>query len=189
MFFGLSPDQQEFQQALRGFFRSSSTSQDVRRLIADQRGYDETVWRRMADELGVQGLDIPEQYGGSGASFIELAIALEETGYALAGGPLFASSVLAASCLRQSGDTWAMGKYLPGIASGQTVATFAVADDNGACDPAACTGVRARQNGHDYVLTGARSYVPDAHLAHLILVTAQAEDGPAIFAVDVRLPA
>jgi alkylation response protein AidB-like acyl-CoA dehydrogenase len=188
MFFGLSPDQQEFQQALRGFFRSSSTSQDVRRLIADQRGYDETLWRRMADELAVQGLDIPEQYGGSGASFIELAIALEETGYALAGGPLFASSVLAASCLRQSGDTWAMGKYLPGIASGQTVATFAVADDNGAWDPAACTGVRARQNGHDYVLTGTRSYVPDAHLAHLILVTAQAEDGPAIFAVDRAAP-
>ena len=142
----------------------------------------------MADELGVQGLDIPEQYGGSGASFIELAIALEEAGYALAGGPLFASSVLASTLLRRSGDTRAMGEYLPGIASGQTIATLAVADGNAAGDPAACADVTARQNGHDYLLTGARSYVPDAHLADVILVTAQAEEGPTIFAVDGSAP-
>jgi alkylation response protein AidB-like acyl-CoA dehydrogenase len=188
MFFGLSPEQQDFQQAMRDFLRNSSTPQDVRRLIAGQRGYDEALWRRMADELGVQGLDIPEQYGGSGASFTELAIALEETGYALAGGPLFASSVLASTCLRQSGDTRAMGEYLPGIASGQTIATFAMADANGAWDPAACTGVMARRDGHDHVLTGVRSYVPDAHLADVILVTALTQDGPAIFAVDSSAP-
>ena len=81
MFFGLSPEQQEYQHALRAFFRSASTSQDVRRLTGDERGYDQAAWRRMAGDLGVQGLGIPEQYGGSGASFIELAIALEEAGY------------------------------------------------------------------------------------------------------------
>jgi len=184
MFFGLSPEQQDYQRALRDFFRSSSTSQDVRRLTGDERGYDETAWRRMAGDLGVQGLDIPEQYGGSGASFIELAIALEEAGYALGGGPLFASSVLASTCLQQSEDTRAMAEHLPGIASGQKIATLAVADDNGAWDPAAFYGLKARHDGRDYVLSGTKSYVFDAHVADVILVTAQTEDGPAIFAVN-----
>ena len=184
MFFGLSPEQQDYQRALRDFFRSSSTSQDVRRLTGDERGYDETAWRRMAGDLGVQGLDIPEQYGGSGASFIELAIALEEAGYALGGGPLFASSVLASTCLQQSEDTRAMAEHLPGIASGQKIATLAVADDNGAWDPAAFYGLKARHDGRDYVLSGTKSYVFDAHVADVILVTAQTEGGPAIFAVN-----
>jgi len=184
MFFGLSPEQRDYQHALRDFLGSGSTSQDVRRLIDDERGYDETAWRRMAGDLGVQGLDIPEQYGGSGASFIELAIALEEAGYALGGGPLFASSVLASTCLQQSGDAPAMAEYLPGIASGQKIATLAVADDNGAWDPAALSGLKARHDGRDYVLSGTKSYVLDAHVADVILVLAQTEDGPAIFAVN-----
>jgi alkylation response protein AidB-like acyl-CoA dehydrogenase len=188
MFFGLTPEQQDYQHALRDFFRRSSTTQDVRRLIGDSRGYDETVWRRMAGGLGVQGLDIPEQYGGTGASFIELAIALEEAGYALGGGPLFASSVLASTCLQQSGDTRAMAEYLPGIASGQKIATLAVADDNGGWDTAAFNGLRASRDGRDQVLSGVKSYVLDAHLADVILVTAQTEDGPAIFAVNSSAP-
>jgi alkylation response protein AidB-like acyl-CoA dehydrogenase len=188
MFFGLSSEQQDYQHALRDFFRSSSTSQDVRRLTGDERGYDETAWRRMAGDLGVQGLDIPEQYGGSGASFIELAIALEEAGHALGGGPLFASSVLASTCLQQSGDTWAMAEYLPGIASGQKIATLAVTDDSGAWDPAAFNGLEAHHDGRDYVLSGAKSYVLDAHLADVILVTAQTEEGPTIFAVNSSAP-
>jgi alkylation response protein AidB-like acyl-CoA dehydrogenase len=188
MFFGLSPEQQDYQHALRAFFRSTSTSQDVRRLTGDERGYDQAAWRRMAGDLGVQGLDIPEQYGGSGASFIELAIALEEAGYALGGGPLFASSVLASTCLQQSGDTRAMAEYLPGIASGQKIATLAVAEDNGAWDPAACTGLTARRDGRDGVLSGVKSYVLDAHVADVILVMAQTGEGPAIFAVDGSAP-
>jgi alkylation response protein AidB-like acyl-CoA dehydrogenase len=188
MFFGLSPEQQDYQHALRDFFSSSSTSQDVRRLTAGERGYDETAWRRMAGDLGVQGLDIPEQYGGSGASFVELAIALEEAGYALGGGPLFASSVLASTCLQQSGDTPAMAEYLPGIASGQKIATLAVADDNGAWDPAVFSGLKARHDGRDYVLSGTKSYVLDGHIADVILVMAHTEDGPALFAVNSPAP-
>src|SRR3954447_21125307 len=95
MFFGLSPEQQEFQQAVRDFFRTRSTSQDVRRLMAEEPGYDEAVWRRMADQLGLQGLGIPEEHGGSGGGFLELVVALEEAGRALAGGPWFAPTGLA----------------------------------------------------------------------------------------------
>ncbi|MFY9890752.1 MAG: acyl-CoA dehydrogenase [Streptosporangiaceae bacterium] len=109
-------------------------------------------------------------------------------GYALGGGPLLASSVLASTCLQESGDAGAMAEHLPGIASGQKIATLAVADDSGAWDPAACTGVRARRDGRGYVLTGAKSYVLDAHLADVVLVVGQTEDGPTVFSVSSSAP-
>ena len=184
MFFGLTTEQQDYQHALRDFFARTSTSQDVRRLLSDDRGHDDDAWRRMAGDLGIQGLAIPEQYGGAGASFVELAIAIEEAGYALGGGPLFATSVLASTCLQESGDAAAMAEYLPGIASGQTIATLAVTDGHGTRDARAGHGVQARPGDGGYVLAGVASYVLDAQLSDVILVLARAGDGPTLFAVD-----
>ena len=184
MFFGLTAEQQEYRHALRDFFARTSTSQRIRQLMSDDRGHDHAAWERMAGDLGVQGLAIPEQYGGSGASFVELAVALDEAGYALAGGPLFASSVLASTCLQESGDAGAMARYLPGIAAGQLIATLAMSGADAAWDPDACPGVQARPGGDGYVLTGAASYVLEAQLADVILVVAQADDGPTLVAVD-----
>jgi alkylation response protein AidB-like acyl-CoA dehydrogenase len=184
MYFGLSSEQQEFQRAVRDFFRSRSTSQDVRRLMDDERGYDETTWRRMADQLGLQGLGIPEEHGGSGGGFLELAVALEEAGWALAGGPWFASTVLAATALQLSGDEAAMAELLPGIAEGRTIATLAVVDDGGSWDLRDCDRVEARSVGDGYELTGTKSYVLDGQVADVVLVLARTEEGPSVFAVE-----
>ena len=67
-------------------------------------GYDPAVWSQMADQLGLQGLIIPEEFGGSGYGYVELVVVLEEMGRALLCAPYFSSVVMAANLLMASGD-------------------------------------------------------------------------------------
>ena len=73
----------------------------------------------MAQQLGLQGLAIPEEYGGSGYSYVELIVVLEEMGRALLCAPYFSTVALAANALLASGDDDAKKEYLPGIAVGR----------------------------------------------------------------------
>src|SRR5690348_3768981 len=85
------------------------------------------LWRTWTTELGLPGLVIPEEHGGSGFSRLELAIAAEELGRAVAGGPLLASAVLATEALLAAGGDVAAG-VLPALAAGTAVATLAVTE-------------------------------------------------------------
>src|SRR5579864_7674192 len=64
-------EQDEFRKSVRRFLEQKSPSADVRRLMETDEGYDPAVWRQMAEQLGLQGLALPEEYGGSGFGFIE----------------------------------------------------------------------------------------------------------------------
>ena len=89
----------------------------------------------MAQQLGLQGLAIPEEFGGSGYSYVELIVVLEEMGRALLCAPYFSTVALAANALLASGDDAAPRRsYLPGIASGETIATLALTEDSGRWD-------------------------------------------------------
>ena len=88
----------------------------------------------MADQLGLQSLTIPEEFGGSGFTYVELLVVLEEMGAALLCAPFFSSVALGANALLTSGDDEAKKSYLPGIASGETIATLAITEDNGKWD-------------------------------------------------------
>src|SRR5215470_19454057 len=109
-------EQDQLRSAVRGYFQDKSPEAEVRRLMATEAGYDPAIWRQMARELGLQGLALPEQYGGQGAGWTELGIVLEEMGRALVCAPFFATVVLAATTLLESGDDEAKKDYLPGIA-------------------------------------------------------------------------
>ena len=87
----------------------------------------------MAEELGLQGLVIPEEHGGSGASFVELAVVQEEFGRAIFPGP-FLSTLFATYAILDSGDDEAAKDLLPGIADGSTIATVAVTEPDGRWD-------------------------------------------------------
>jgi alkylation response protein AidB-like acyl-CoA dehydrogenase len=144
-------------------------------------GYDETVWKDMAGQLGLQGIMIPEQYGGSGFGFLELSVILEEMGRSLLCAPYFSTVVLAAPALLASGDDGACGAYLPQIASGDLIATFVV--PAGIADGSAVVAAAADDG---FVLDGVAEYVLDGHTADLILVPARLEpdDAPTLFAVS-----
>ena len=86
MDFGFSEDQEMLRGAVKDFLDKECTTQFVRRMIDDERGYSPEMWRQMA-ELGWMGLTIPERYGGMGWAFLELTVTLEEMGAALLPGP------------------------------------------------------------------------------------------------------
>ena len=182
MSFAVSEDQEELRAGIRRFLEQKSPESEVRRLMETTEGYDPAVWSQMSDQLGLQGLAIPEDLGGQGFGFVELGIVLEEMGRVLLCAPFFSSVVLAANLLLVSGDEAAQARHLPGIASGETIATVALTEEWGRWDEAGIT-LRAAKSGAGHVLAGRKTYVLDGHVADLLLVAARTDSGTSIFAV------
>jgi alkylation response protein AidB-like acyl-CoA dehydrogenase len=183
MTLAFNEEQEALRENVRRFLQDKSTEVDVRRLMATDEGYDESVWKLMADTLGLQSLAIPEEYGGQGFGLVEQYIVFEEMGAANFGGPFFSTVALAASALIESGDDAAKADYLPGIASGDTIATLAFSDDSGSWDLEK-TSTTAKADGDTWKISGAKNYVVDGNNASLILVTAKTGKGLSLFAVD-----
>ena len=202
MNFAFSPEQEEFRQSLRRFLADKSPAAEVRRLMETDEGYDPQVWKQLADQLGLQGLAIPEEFGGTGATPVELGIAFEEMGRALLCAPFFSTVGLAAQALLAVGDDRAKREYLPRIADGSLLATVAVTEEDGRWDlaavrtsavadsavpgppaaPAAAPGGSAAPAA--FLIDGTKMFVVDGHVAQLLLVVARNGDGLGLFAVD-----
>ena len=116
--FALTAEQQELRRTVRSLLELKSGEADVRRIMETPEGYDPALWRQMAEQLGLQGLAIPEELGGHGFSFAELGVVIEEMGRALLPGPFYTSAVLAAGVLIQCDDADAKKRYLPGVDRG-----------------------------------------------------------------------
>jgi alkylation response protein AidB-like acyl-CoA dehydrogenase len=182
MNFAFSDEQEELRRSVRRFFEDKSPEPEVRRLMDESEGYDPAVWTQMAQQLGLQGLAIPEEYGGSGFTYIELVVVLEEMGRALLCAPYFSTVALAANALLCSGDDAARKRYLPAIASGESIATLALTEDSGKWDEGS-VAMAATRSGDGYLLSGTKNFVIDGHLADLILVVARTDAGVSLFAV------
>jgi alkylation response protein AidB-like acyl-CoA dehydrogenase len=182
MTFSFTAEQEELRAGVRKFLAQRSSSEAVRAQIDSAAGYDDDVWRQMADQMGLPSLAIPEAYGGSGFGPAELGIVLEEAGRALLCSPYFATVALAGQALTGCGDEAAKRRWLPAIASGDLTATLAVAEESGSWDLAA-TATRATPKGDGWVLDGTKMFVIDGHTADLVLVIAGTDSGLGLFAV------
>lgn len=193
MNFAFSEEQEELKRFVRQFLEEKSPETTVRELMATENGYDKSVWDQMASQMGLQGLIIPEEYGGQGFSYIELVLVLEEMGRALLCAPFFATVALATNALLLGGSEEAKQVHLPDIASGSTIATLAFTEENGRWDEA---GIQmeatqmsdsASDNASDnaisniWQLSGVKSFVLDGHTADLILVAARTPQGIGLF--------
>jgi len=169
--------------ATRGLLERHAPESAVRAAMESEDGYDPAVWRRMAQEIGLQGLIVPEALGGSGADFVDLGVAMEELGRGLYCGPFLSSAVLAATALMTADDEIAARKYLPDVCSGSLLAT--VADDGllgGRDHP-----VPAATWSADTVrIDGRVGYVLDGHIADIFVVTARDQDEAGLYLVDAR---
>ncbi|HEV3353960.1 MAG TPA: acyl-CoA dehydrogenase family protein [Acidimicrobiales bacterium] len=182
MNFAFSEEQEELRRTVRAFLEDKSSSAEVRRLMETEEGYDPAVWEQMGSQLGLQGLAIPEEYGGSGYSYVELIVVLEEMGRALLTAPYFSTVALAANAILHSGDDAAKKELLPGIASGETIATVAMTEDNGRWDAEGITAT-ATKSGDGYTIDGHKMFVLDGHTANLIIVAAKTGDNISLFTV------
>ena len=187
MNFAFSEEQEELRRTVRAFLEAKSPETEVRRLMETTEGYDPAVWQQMGAELGLQGLIIPEEHGGSGFSYVELGVVLEEMGRALLAAPFFSTVVLAGNALLHSGDEAARAEYLPRIASGEAIATLAFTEPAGKWDESGIT-TPATRKGDGWVINGTKSFVLDGHTADLILVAARTDAGVSLFAVDGQAP-
>jgi alkylation response protein AidB-like acyl-CoA dehydrogenase len=181
MNFAFTEEQEQLRGFVRSFLEDKSPESAVRELMETERGYDEAVWKQMAEQLGLQSLVIPEAYGGQGFGFVELGVVMEEMGRALLCAPFF-SGVLASQAIIHSGDGDAMGTHLPGVASGETIAALAFTEESGKWNESGIT-MEAATSGGGYALSGVKSFVIDGHLADLLVVAARTDAGVTLFTV------
>ena len=173
----------ELRAALRDFLAAKSSEEAVRKLMEGEPRYDPAVWAQLAEQLRRPALALPERYGGDGFGLVELGVAMEEAGRVLLCSPFFATVALGAQALLASGDEDACSRYLPGIASGSTTATFAVTEHEGSWDVGR-VGTHATLDDGVWTLTGEKLFVVDGTTADLLLVVARSDAGPTLFAVD-----
>src|SRR5262245_11859353 len=94
-----SEEQEQLRALVRRFCEGRSPEPVVRAQMASERGFDPDLWQRMATEVGLPGLIVPEELGGAGLGAVELGLAMEEMGRALLCAPFFSSVALAANAL------------------------------------------------------------------------------------------
>ncbi|MDA1074739.1 MAG: acyl-CoA dehydrogenase family protein, partial [Proteobacteria bacterium] len=123
-------DRTALRDSVRRLLLDKSKEVDVRRTMETESGFDADLWRQLG-EMGITGLMIDEEYGGSGVSSVELEAVMEEAGAALLCSPLLASSVITAELLRALGHAETNKRLLPTIASGECIACSVLTGDAG----------------------------------------------------------
>jgi len=188
MDFKLSEDQEMLRSLARDFLTKECPKAKVRELERDEKGYDPQMWERMA-ELGWLGLVFPENYGGTGATFLDLVLLTEEIGRNILPGPFF-STVVCALPILEYGDEEQKAKFLPQIANGAAIWTLALIETLGGYK-ASEIKTSARIGDGGYVIEGTKLFIPNATVASHLLVAAQTGEGDkgiTMFVVDAHSP-
>jgi alkylation response protein AidB-like acyl-CoA dehydrogenase len=162
MEFALTLEQRQFDDSLRAFLKDRLPMERLRALAPAGVGFDEDLWTGVT-ELGLQGLLVPDRFGGAGLGVLDAAVAAEALGYAAAPIPFTGAMVMGALALMNSATEAQQDEYLPLIAAGE--ARIAVAF-TGQAGQTGSTGVTYA----DGVLNGKISAVMDAAAATHVLV-------------------
>jgi alkylation response protein AidB-like acyl-CoA dehydrogenase len=188
MDFTLDEEQQALREAVRALLgKSYADFENRRRAVADEPGFDELLWTRLA-EMGVLGLPFAEQDGGMGAGPIEVGIVAQEIGRVLAPEPFLTSVVLAGGVVAAAGTDEQRANVLGALASGDSVPAFAHAEP-GTRWTSSAGAVTAASSGDRWSLSGVKEPVPHGARADLLVVSAAlAEGGTGLFLVDRDAP-
>ncbi len=194
MNFDLSEEQQILKDAAHSFLSKECPSSFVREMEKDEKGYTQELWHNMA-ELGWMGLLFPEGYGGAEGSFLDLSVLLYEMGYACLPGPFFSTAVLGGIALLEAGSDAQKKEILPGVARGDLILTLAWTEISGTYSAEGISLRAKRQNDH-YILSGSKLFVPDAHIADIIICAARTQDhgekekekGISLFLIERKSP-
>lgn len=174
----------------RRFLKKECPVDFVRDMFEDPRGFTDDLWKKMM-EMDWMAMRIPEKYGGMGMEQMDLGMVLEEMGRAVLPGPFFSTVVLAAEAILEAGNETQKEKYLPKIGGGELKGTLALHEPDGGAD-LEYIRMEARPAAGGYVLNGTKLFVPDAHVADILVCAARTQPGddPAegitLFVVDAK---
>jgi alkylation response protein AidB-like acyl-CoA dehydrogenase len=186
----LSEEQELLQGSARDFLQKECPIRLVRAMEGDERGYDPNLWKQMGD-LGWLGLVLPEEYGGSGATMMDLVVLLEEFGRALLPGPFVPTVLQVGLPLLWAGSDQQRRAYLPKLAQGELIGTMAWHEPSATSQPSGIE-TTATQQGENYILNGTKLCVPFAHVADFLLMVARTgtgatpADGITLLLVDAK---
>lgn len=155
----------------------------IRALLEREQG--PAAWGPLAEQIGVAGLAVPEEYGGAGGGARDVQVVMEELGRCLSPVPFLGSSVLAAGALLASGDAAACARLLPPLAEGSSVGLLAWAEQ-GSWEPDSVRADAVPGPGGGWHVTGTKEHVLDADGADLLLVAARTGAGVSLFEVPVE---
>jgi alkylation response protein AidB-like acyl-CoA dehydrogenase len=181
MNFDLTDDQKMLAETVASFVKKQSPVSRARGLREDAVGFDPKVWRFFGEQ-GWIGVAFPENVGGVGGRFVDVALVLEQLATTLAPEPLL-SALAAATAIHHAGSAAQKQKWLPPLLAGESVLALAWAETQGRYDPAYC-GTRAERSGKGWRLRGQKRVVPDAPGADALVLSARTEGGISLFAVD-----
>jgi len=179
--FTFSPEQEALRETVRSFLSSPAQAGYARRMIEDDRGFEDSWWSEIS-AMGWTGALIPEDLGGAGLGLVDMVVLQEEMGRAALPGPFFSSAVAATLGALRLGDE----DLLRGLADGSLRGTFAVEEGHGGSplDGVGTTATPSRAAG-GWELHGAKPLVLDGHTADVAIVVAREPDGGlAAFVVD-----
>ena len=185
----LNEMQEMLKRTAREFLEKECSNAVVRRSEEDERGYPPELWQKMAQQ-GWTSMVLPSQYGGAGASFLDVAVLYEEMGRAMTPGP-FMDVVLSEYMLLDLAADAQKQQYLPQLGSGNIIMTVAYTEPTASYEPDAIH-LQATRAGDEFVLNGVKLFVPNAHIADQLLVVARTreavnkQDGLTVFLVDPR---
>lgn len=176
------PDELKLLREQANKFLNDKCGPDVaRKVLESEATHAADLWRDMA-EMGWTGVTVPEEFGGSGLGHLAACVLAEEIGYHLAPVPFSSTVYLAIEAILLFGSDDQKKKYLPELADGKVIATFAAAEKSGAFD---ATKLEATVRGGR--LTGKKVGVSDGVSAGLAIVVASSDDnkGPWLHVVDL----
>jgi len=190
MNFALSEEQEMLQQSAKDFVARESDLKRIRTLREDEIGFSKDLWKKMA-ELGWLGIPFPEEYGGLGQGMVDMIVVMEEMGRGLMPEPIYATVLLAGHALALAGNEAQKKEWLPKIIEGDAFMTLGHMERDSRYDPFSVK-TSAKKSGEKWVLDGEKAFVPDAHVAERIIVTArssggsQSREGVEMFLVDPK---
>ncbi len=175
--FGFDEEHELLRDSARSFLQERCPVSEVRRLLDDPVGHDAGLWKEMA-ALGWTGIAIAEAHGGAQLGALHLALLLEEMGRVVLPSPFLATTLAGVALGHAEGADW-----LPGVASGDVLATLAFAEPDGSWEPDPVAATAERGEG-GFVLRGTKAFVPAAPSADLVIAPFRcADDEIALFAV------
>ncbi len=184
MDFTFTEEQETIAKVARQLFEHRATSEHLTELEAADARYDASLWRELA-AADLLGIALPENVGGSGHGFVELALLLAEVGWSVAPAPVYATLLLGADTIARYGDDDQRQRYLPDVVSGGRLLTAGLTEP-GRSRPSA-PAATARRDGDGWRLDGSKDLVPAAQVAHTILIPATVDDADVgVFLLDAN---